>query len=406
MYDFDEIIDRRHTNAVSTDGFRREMFHAGAEMTFPFRDEDFIRMWVADMDFATPEVVVQAMRERLDRRIFGYTRAFDAGYYEAFSAWCRSRYDWSFPREELMMGSGVVPALYELVAALCRPEDQVLFLTPAYGPFRGAAEASQRTWVGSDLRCENGEYTVDFADLERKAADPRTTVLIFCNPHNPTGRIWTEEELRRVGEIAVRHDLWLISDEIYCDLLRSGVRHVPLGKVLPDYEKLVTCMAPSKTFNMAGLMISNVLIRSRALRHTWRTVHSGTDNPLSLAAAQAAYEQGGPWLEELLVYLDENFRFVRDYLAQHLSLARFRIPQATYLAWVDLSRYFVPGEDLARFLAYQAGVLVDDGPMFVQNAEGFVRLNLAAPRSVVAEGLRRICWAVNTKLQYTGLPQG
>ena len=406
MYDFDEIIDRRHTNAVSTDGFRREMFHAGAEMTFPFRDEDFIRMWVADMDFATPEVVVQAMRERLDRRIFGYTRAFDAGYYEAFSAWCRSRYGWSFPREELMMGSGVVPALYELVAALCRPEDQVLFLTPSYGPFRGAAEASRRTWVGSDLRCENGEYTVDFADLERKAADPRTTVLIFCNPHNPTGRIWTEEELRRVGEIAVRHDLWLISDEIHCDLLRSGARHVPLGKVLPDYEKLVTCMAPSKTFNMAGLMISNVLIRSRALRHTWRTVHSGTDNPLSLAAAKAAYEQGGPWLEELLVYLDENFRFVRDYLAQHLPLARFRIPQATYLAWVDLSRYFVPGEDLARFLAYQAGVLVDDGPMFVRNAEGFVRLNLAAPRSVVAEGLRRICWAVNTKIQYTGLPQG
>lgn len=406
MYDFDEIIDRRHTNAVSTDGFRREMFHAGAEMTFPFRDEDFIRMWVADMDFATPEVVVQAMREQLDRRIFGYTRAFDAGYYEAFSAWCRSRYDWSFPWEELMMGSGVVPALYELVAALCRPEDQVLFLTPSYGPFRGAAEAFRRTWVGSDLRCENGEYTVDFADLERKAADPRTTVLIFCNPHNPTGRIWTEGELRRVGEIAVRHDLWLISDEIHCDLLRSGARHVPLGKVLPDYEKLVTCMAPSKTFNMAGLMISNVLIRSRALRHTWRTVHSGTDNPLSLAAAQAAYEQGGPWLEELLVYLDENFRFVRDYLAQHLPLARFRIPQATYLAWVDLSRYFGPGEDLARFLAYQAGVLVDDGPMFVQNAEGFVRLNLAAPRSVVAEGLRRICWAVNTKLQYTGLPQG
>lgn len=406
MYHFDEIIDRRHTNAVSTDGFRREMFHAGAEMTFPFRDEDFIRMWVADMDFATPEVVVQAMRERLDRRIFGYTRAFDAGYYEAFSAWCRSRYDWSFPREELMMGSGVVPALYELVGALCRPEDQVLFLTPSYSPFRGAAKASRRTWVGSDLRCENGEYTVDFADLERKAADPRTAVLIFCNPHNPTGRIWTEEELRRVGEIAVRHDLWLISDEIHCDLLRSGARHVPMGKVLPDYEKLVTCMAPSKTFNMAGLMISNVLIRSRALRHTWRTVHSGTDNPLSLAAAQAAYEQGGPWLEDLLVYLDENFRFVRDYLAQHLPLARFRIPQATYLAWVDLSRYFRPGEDLARFLAYQAGVLVDDGSMFVRNAEGFVRLNLAAPRSVVAEGLRRICWAVNTKIQYTGLPQG
>ena len=406
MYHFDEIIDRRHTNAVSTDGFRREMFHAGAEMTFPFRDEDFIRMWVADMDFATPEVVVQAMRERLDRRIFGYTRAFDADYYEAFSAWCRSRYDWSFPREELMMGSGVVPALYELVGALCRPEDQVLFLTPSYSPFRGAAKASRRTWVGSDLRCENGEYTVDFADLERKAADPRTAVLIFCNPHNPTGRIWTEEELRRVGEIAVRHDLWLISDEIHCDLLRSGARHVPMGKVLPDYEKLVTCMAPSKTFNMAGLMISNVLIRSRALRHTWRTVHSGTDNPLSLAAAQAAYEQGGPWLEDLLVYLDENFRFVRDYLAQHLPLARFRIPQATYLAWVDLSRYFRPGEDLARFLAYQAGVLVDDGSMFVRNAEGFVRLNLAAPRSVVAEGLRRICWAVNTKIQYTGLPQG
>ena len=394
---FDTYLERRGTRSSKWDGCNAKF---GVDSSV-----ELLPMWIADMDFRSPTEVVEALAQRVQTQAFGYTTVPDS-FYDAILSWVERRYHWKIQKEWIVFTPGVVPAFNVAYQAFTQPGDGIIVPSPSYYPFFDGVRNNGRKVVACPLVEADGYWTLDFDLLEQQVKDPDNKVLILSNPHNPTGRIWTEEELRRVGEIAVRHDLWLISDEIHCDLLRSGVRHVPLGKVLPDYEKLVTCMAPSKTFNMAGLMISNVLIRSRALRHTWRTVHSGTDNPLSLAAAQAAYEQGGPWLEELLVYLDENFRFVRDYLAQHLPLARFRIPQATYLAWVDLSRYFVPGEDLARFLAYQAGVLVDDGPMFVQNAEGFVRLNLAAPRSVVAEGLRRICWAVNTKIQYTGLLQG
>ena len=397
MYHFDEIIDRSNTNAMNTDGFRGYIFHADETMTYPYKDEEFIRMWVADMEFATPDVVIEGIRERLDKRIFGYTKLSSPGYYQAFSDWCRTRYGWEFPREEMVMGCGIVPALYELVEYICAPEEKVLFLTPSYAYFKYAAEFHGRGTVCSDLINEDGYYTIDFEDLERKAADEKTTLCIFCNPHNPTGRVWKQEELERFAEIMRKHHLWVISDEIHCDLLRCGKTHIPLGKVLADYEKLVTCMAPSKTFNMAGLMISQIIIRSPALRRTWKRCHHDSDNPLSLAGAQAAYEKGGPWLEELRVYLDDNFALTRDYLAEHLPRAKFRISEATYLAWVDLGAYFAPEENLPLFFAYEAGVLLEGGNMFVQHSDGFIRLNLACPRSVLAEGLKRICEAVNTK---------
>ena len=395
MYNFDEIIDRRHTNAMNTDGFRDYIFHADETMTFPYKDEEFIRMWIADMEFATPDVVVDAIRERLDKRIFGYSRVFEKGYYEAFSAWCQRRYGWTFPKQELVMSNGIIPALYELVEYITKEDEQVLFLTPSYAYFKYAADHSNRQCACSDLINTDGHYAVDWADLASKAADPKVTLLILCNPHNPSGRIWTEEELRKIGEIAVEHDLWILSDEIHCDLLRTGQQHIPMGKVLPDYPRLVTCMAPTKTFNMAGLMISNVIIRDEGLRLLWLKRHYNFDNPLSIAAAQAAYEKGEPWLNELRVYLDENFRFTREYLAEHLPLAKCPIPAATYLAWVDLNAYFKPDEDLPNFFAYKAGVLLEGGNMFVQNSDGFIRLNMACPKSILAEGLRRICEAVN-----------
>lgn len=397
MYHFDEIIDRWNTNAMNTDGFRGYIFHADETMTFPYRDEEFIRMWVADMEFATPDVVIEGIRERLDRRIFGYTKLSSSEYYEAFLRWCENRYSWSFPREEMVMGCGIVPALYELVDYICKPDENVLFLTPSYAYFKYAATFTQKGVVCSDLKNEDGYYTIDFEDFEKKASDPKTTLCIFCNPHNPTGRVWSEEELNRFGEIIQRNGLWVISDEIHCDLLRMGKTHIPLGKVMPRYEKLVTCMAPSKTFNMAGLMISQIMIRSPELRAVWKKRHHDMDNPLSLAGAQAAYEKGSPWLEELRVYLDDNFALTRDYLAENLPKAKFRISEATYLAWVDLSAYFTPEENLPLFFAYKAGVLLEGGNMFVQHSDGFIRLNLACPRSILTEGLKRICDAVNTR---------
>lgn len=397
MYNFDEVIDRRHTNAMNTDGFRGYIFHGDENMTFPYKDEEFIRMWVADMEFATPDVVIDGMRERLDKRIFGYTRVFEKSYYEAFAGWCERHYGWSFDRKELVMSNGIIPALFELVEYICKPDEKVLFLTPSYAYFKYAAEASSREYVCSDLIYEDGYYTIDFEDFEKKAADEKTTLFIFCNPHNPSGRVWKEEELKKLAGICERQNLWIISDEIHCDLLRMDQRHIPMGKIMPEYRRLITCMAASKTFNLAGMMISNVMIRDDHMRAVWLDKHYNFDNPLSIAAVQAAYEKGDEWVLELRAYLDKNFEFTRDYLAEHLPEARFRISEATYLAWVDLNAYFEPDEHLPLFFAYKAGVLLEGGNMFVQSSDGFIRLNLACPRATLEEGLKRICEAVNTK---------
>lgn len=398
MYNFDEIIDRKNTNAMNTDGFRDYIFHADENMKFPYADDEFIRMWVADMEFATPQVVIDGIKERLNRRIFGYTKIFSKEYFNAFFNWCSSRYGWNtFDRKELVTSNGIIPALYELVNYICKPDEKVLFLTPSYAYFKYAADFNSREAVCSDLINEDGYYSIDFEDLEKKASDEKTTLFILCNPHNPTGRVWKEEELKQMGEICKKHNLWIISDEIHCDLLRTDKKHIPLAKLFPEYKRLITCMAPSKTFNLAGLMISNVIIPDEDLRKIWNSRHYSFDNPLSVAAAQAAYEKGEPWLKEMQKYLDKNFEITKEYLAEHLPKAKFRISEATYLAWVDLSEYFSKDENLPMFFAYKAGVLLEGGNMFVRNSDGFIRLNLACPKSILKEGLRRICQAVNEK---------
>ena len=292
------------------------------------------------------------------------------------------------------MSPGVVPALFLLTGLICEPEDAVLINTPAYCQFRRAAEYAERTLHCSPLtRSETGEFVVDYADFEARCADPRCKLVIWCNPHNPTGRVWRESELRRVAEIVERYGLWVISDEIHCDLLRQGQRHIPLGKVMPDYPKLITCMAPSKTFNLAGLGMSNVIIRDEALRKRYgsRDGIFGSVNPLSLAGVEAAYEQGEAWLEELRVYLDGNFRLLADFLAAELPEAEMYPAQATYLAWVRLGDCLPDVEDLSFFFAEKAGVLLEAGDgLFVGNARGYVRLNLAMPRALLQQGLERI----------------
>ena len=397
MYNFDEIIDRKHTNAMNTDGFRDYIFHADESMKFPYKDEEFIRMWVADMEFATPDVVIEGIEERLKNRIFGYTRVFSNDYYDAFVSWCQKRYDWSFEKKELVMSNGIIPALYELVNYICKKDEKVLFLTPSYAYFKYAADFNERESVCSDLINQDGYYTIDYENLAKKASDPQTKLFILCNPHNPTGRVWREEELMKIAKIIEENELWVISDEIHCDLIRTCQKHIPLGKVMPTYQKLITCMAPTKTFNLDGLMISNVIIRDEKLRNIWLSRHYNFDNPLSIAAAQSAYAKGEEWLKELQVYLDNNFKLTQDYLKENLPQAKFRISEATYLAWVDLSDYFEPDENLPLFFAYRAGVLLEGGNMFVQNSDCFIRLNLACPKSILLEGLKRICEAVLTK---------
>lgn len=399
MYNFDEIIERRGTNALNTDGFRGYIFHAGPEKVFPFKDEEFVRMWVADMEFAVAPEILQALHERVDRRIFGYTGVYDDGYYNAFSKWCLDHYGWSFPKEQLCITPGIIPALYQLAETLCTKGEKVLINTPAYGYFAHAAEYAGVDILTSDLKKRaDGTFELDFDDFERKCADPSCKLIFWCNPHNPTGRMWTEAELRRAGEIMARYNLWIVSDEIHCDLIRTGRRHIPMASVMTDYPKLVTCMAPSKTFNLAGLAFSNIIIRDDGLRARFKDRDKlfGMVNPMSLTAAKAAYEKGGAWHEELKAYLDANFAFVKDYLAEHLPDARMYIPEATYLAWVDLSRCLPDVPDLPDFFANRAGVLLEGGnSLFVGNAEGYIRLNLAMPRSIIKTGLDRMISAAH-----------
>ena len=405
-YDFDEIIDRRGTNAENVEGFRSYMFSDDPDMKLPVADDELIRMWVADMDFAVAPEIREAVKARVDRKILGYTSVFDSGYHDAFSGWCKQRYGWDFPQEQLVFSQGVVPALYELTEDMTGPGDKILFLSPAYGPFKYACRRSGRESVFSPLVEMEDGFKVDMEDFEAKASDPDVKLVIWCNPHNPTGRVWTEEEAQTVAGIVERNRLWIISDEIHCDLTRKGQQHTPMGKVMADYEKLVTCMAASKTFNLAGTMFSNIIIRDEALRKTFvrNDKLGGMVNPLSLEACKAAYEKGGSWLEELRGYLDDNFTFAVDFIRENMPGAVCRIPQATYLLWVDM-RACLPdiaaasaasgGAGLSRFFAEKAGVLVESGNrLFVDNAEGFIRVNLAAPRAVVREGLKRMAKTV------------
>ena len=393
-YNFDEIIDRRNTNSENVEGWRPYIFHCGPERVFPYKDEEFIRMWVADMEFAVAPEILQAITDRVHRRILGYTLVYDKGYYEVLRAWCESRYGWSFPKEQLTFSPGVIPALYQLTEDLVKPlNGKALTMTPAYGFFLHACEYNGVELVTSPLREEGGRFSIDWEDLEAKAADPDVKLLMLCNPHNPTGRIWTEEELRHMAAIIEKHRLWVVSDEIHCDLIRCGRRHIPMAKVMDRYPKLITCMAPTKTFNMAGLAFSNIIIRDPALRARFqeRDKLFGMVNPMSLTAAQAAYSRGGAWHEALKQYLDENFAFVKAFLSQELPEAVMYIPEATYLAWVDLSRCLPDVADLPDFFANKAGVLLEGGDsLFVGNAKGYVRLNLAMPRAIIQTGLERM----------------
>lgn len=392
-YDFDEIIDRRHTNALNTDGFRSYIFHAGPEKKFKFKDEEFVRMWVADMEFAIAPEILDAVKARLDRKILGYTLLYEADYYQAFLSWCKERYDWSFPREELVNSAGIIPALYQIIEDVVAKDEKVLTMTPAYGYFLHACEYNDVELVHSPLIRNNGHFEIDFEDFEKKASDPKVKLLLLCNPHNPSGRIWTEDELKKIASVVENNDLWVISDEIHCDIVRNGLKHIPLGKIMPDYKKLITCMSASKTFNMAGLLFSNIIIRDEHERNQFvaRDKLIGSLNPLSIEAHKAAYEKGGPWLKQLKDYLDGNFNYVKEFFNEYLPEAVFEIPEATYLAWVDMSKCLPEEKDLPSFFANEAGVLLEGGnELFVGNAEGCVRLNLAMPRSVLETGMERM----------------
>lgn len=399
-YDFDEIIDRKHTNALNSDGFRGYIFgDTEGKMKFPFKDDEFVRMWVADMEFAMCPDVIQAIKDRADKRIIGYSQVFEPDFYEAYNAWNQKMYGWTYPKEEICFSLGIIPALYMLVDLLLGDHDYAIINTPAYGYFQHPIDERHKHAIHNKLKCDaQGNWTIDFDALEKDASNPFAKLLIWCNPQNPTGRVWTEEELRKVAAIVEKHNLWIISDEIHCDLLRQGVKHIPMAKIMPEYKKLITCTSVPKAFNMAGMMFAEIIIRDEELRKLYiseTNTYAMNLNPLSIAAHTAAYAKGHDWLDQLKTYLDGNFKLVKETFARELPDITFQIPQATYLAWVNMNPYLGDVEDIPDFMANKAGVLLEGGDaLFVDNAKGYIRLNLAMPRVIVDKGLQRIVKAV------------
>jgi cystathionine beta-lyase len=396
-FDFDQPISRKGTNALAEDGFENYLFGADPSASpLQVPATELVSMWVADMQFAAPAAAIDAMRERLTHPILGYTMNFDDQLYDAFAAWCDRRYGWRFDREQMQVSLGVIPALFGLVEYVCGPGDKVLSLTPSYGYFKHAAVQRDRVFETSPLRrTDDGGYEIDFEDFERKVRDPAVKLFLLCHPHNPTGRVWTEEELRRMGELCLSNGVKIVSDEIHCDLTRAGVTHMPMAKLFPFSKEIITCMAVSKTFNLAGMMVATVIIPDPELRAMWKRRHYPFVNPVSLAAAVGAYRDGEAWLEALRQYLDGNFAFMQRYLTQRLPKAGFQIPQATYLAWVDLSAYFDESVNLTRFFLEKAGLILEGGEMFVENGAQCIRLNLACPQVQVEAALKMLTTAIS-----------
>ncbi|MBF2756475.1 MULTISPECIES: 3M3SH-releasing C-S lyase [Staphylococcus] len=391
-YNFDEIIDRRETNAMNVEGYKGYLF--GDADTSDLEDHDeLIRMWVADMDFATPDVVLDAIKDRLDKKILGYTNLFGTDYYDAFVSWTERRFGYTFPQDHLVFSHGIVAGLIELVSYICDEDDKALILTPSYGPFKMACDKNNIKTIYSPLINHNGYYDIDFDDVRQKVESENIKLCIFANPHNPTGRVWSEDELKQFGQIMADNDVWIISDEIHCDIKRAGQTHIPFAKAVPDYDKIVTAMSQSKAFNIAGLMFSNIIIPNRRLLKTWKLHHFSSENPLSIVATQAAYEKGEDWLAAMNDYLDDNFKYLANFLEQELPHAEFKIPEATYLAWVDLSYYIKEkeiNEPIAKYFIKYAGVIIEGQEQFVHNAEGHIRINIAIPREVMKKGLQKI----------------
>ena len=384
-YNFDEIIDRTGTSAT-----KMESLPKGCP-------DDALPLWVADMDSACAEPILKALHERIDKKIFGYTMYDTDECLGAVLNWYKKRYGWEEQKENLFFCGGIVSAYAVLLNLLTKEGEGVVIQRPIYYPFTMKANSNGRQIVDSPLIYADGNYTIDFDDLDKKMAEPNNKVLVFCSPHNPAGRVWTEEEIRKVVDICKKYDKWIICDEIHCDLLRCGMTFHPILKVAPDYaDRIAVCTAPSKTFNLAGMKTSNIVIHNKELQAAWKELIGGKlsmngAGTLGLTAMIAAYNEGEEWLEQLKEYLDGNFAYIDAFLKEHLPKAHMVPSEGTYLAWIDFNGY-VDGdaEKLEEIMQKKARVALDEGYIFGDAGRGFERINIATPRSVVEDCMDRI----------------
>ena len=378
-YNFDEIVLRRGTNSYKWDS-------AG--------DADVLPMWVADMDFRTAPPVVEALRKRVEHGIFGYVRVPDA-YYAAVTNWFARRHDWQIEKEWIIYTTGVVPALSAVIKALTAPGDKVMVQTPVYNCFFSSIRNNGCGMIANPLIYRNGTYQIDFADLEQKAADPSVKVLLLCNPHNPAGRVWTKQELTRIGDICIRNNVWVVADEIHCELVFPGHTYIPFASISQEFlMHSVTCTSPSKAFNLAGLQIANIISADTDIRTKIDkaiNINEVCDvNPFGVEALMAAYNDGEEWLEELKQYLFANYNYLRVYFEEYLPEFPVATLEGTYLVWADCSVLNQSSDETVKTLLEKEKLWVNEGSLYGEAGEGFIRINIACPRQQLIEGLNRL----------------
>jgi cystathionine beta-lyase len=400
MHPFDEEPDRRGTNSLKWEFVQSEADPERWERTERFLGADrVLPMWVADMDFRCPEPVIQALTARVQQGVYGYTMPGD-DFYAAVVNWMRRRHGWEIDPDWICVTSGVVTALNMLVRAFTSPGDQVLIQPPVYYPFFGAIQNNGAEVLTSPLIYDGGRYLMDYADLEAKASDPRVKMAILCSPHNPVGRVWSRDELKRFGEVCVRNNVLVVSDEIHGDLIFKGNVFTPFANISRDFAgRSVICTAPSKTFNLAGLKTSAIIIPDEGLRTEFRNAlrKSGlalVASTFGVVAFKAAYEQGEPWLEQTLDYLQGNLEYLESYVRERIPHIQVVRPEGTYLVWLDCRKLGLDQAGLKQLMREQARVYLDEGDLFGAEGEGFERINIACPRSILVEALGRIRTAV------------
>lgn len=376
-YDFDKTIDRRATNSYKWDS----------------APGGVLPMWVADMDFRTAPAIIDALQKRVAHGIFGYTRVPDA-YYDAVTSWFSRRHGWDIDREWIIYTSGVVPAVSAVIKALIVPGDKVIVQTPVYNCFFSSIRNNGCEIVSNPLRRTTDTYEMDFDALERCAADPRAKVMLLCNPHNPAGRVWTPDELTRLGNICLRNGVTVVADEIHCELVYQGFKYTPFASLSDAFlHRSVTCVSPSKAFNIAGLQIANIVAFDNDLRSRIDkaiNINEVCDvNPFGVAATIAAYNEGEEWLNQLVDYLHGNYEAMAEFCRRELPEFPITRLEGTYLVWMDCSSLGMPSDALEHALLDDARLWLNAGTMYGAEGEGYMRWNIACPRSVMLDGLNR-----------------
>lgn len=387
-YDFDKIIPRRGTNSVKWD---------------VAKEDGVIPMWVADMDFQAAPCIRQALKERMDHGVFGYTLVPNS-YYESIISWFDRRHQWKIDRNWILYTSGVVPAISAIIKALTEPGDKVLVQTPVYNCFFSSIRNNGCTTAENALVRKGNSYEIDFDDFEKQAADEKTKVFLLCNPHNPAGRVWTPDELNRMNDICLKHGVKVIADEIHCELVMPGYKFTPFAAVSKAcQDNCITTNSPTKSFNIAGLQIANIITNNDTIKRKIDraiNINEVCDvNPFGVIALQAAYNEGESWIDQLNLYLWENYKVLKDFFQEHLPKLKVLKLEGTYLVWIDISATGLKADELTNELLQHGKVMVNSGTMYGKTTGAdYLRINIAMPRSLMLEALLRIAQVLQPKL--------